>query len=160
MLRFLGWLFTAGFMIFLGLMAGIAYIIWDSSKDLPDYKQLATYEPPVMTRIHAADGSLLAEYAAERRLFVPVSQMPKRLIEAFISAEDKTFFSHGGLDWQGIASATIRYVQVKFSGKGQIVGASTITQQVAKNFLLTNERSLERKLKEALLVQRIEQAFT
>ena len=160
MLRFLGWLFTAGFMIFLGLMAGITYIIWDSSRDLPDYKQLATYEPPVMTRIHAADGSLLAEYAAERRLFVPVSQMPKQLIEAFISAEDKTFFTHGGLDWQGIASAALRYVQVKFSGKGQIVGASTITQQVAKNFLLTNERSLERKLKEALLVQRIEQAFS
>jgi penicillin-binding protein 1A len=160
MLRFLGWLFTAGFMIFLGLAAGLMYIIWDSSRDLPDYKQLATYEPPVMTRIHAADGSLLAEYAAERRLFVPVSQMPKQLIEAFISAEDKTFFTHGGLDWQGIASAAIRYVQVSFSGKGQIVGASTITQQVAKNFLLTNERSLERKLKEALLVQRIEQAFT
>jgi penicillin-binding protein 1A len=160
MLRFLGWLFTVGFMAFLGVAAGVTYIIWDASKDLPDYKQLATYEPPVMTRIHAADGSLLAEYAAERRLFVPVSQMPKRLIEAFISAEDKTFFTHGGLDWAGIASAGLRYVQVKLSGKGQIVGASTITQQVAKNFLLTNERSLERKMKEALLVQRIEQTFS
>ncbi len=160
MLRFLGWLFTVGFMMFLGLSAGVAYIIYDASRDLPDYKQLATYEPPVMTRIHAADGSLLAEYAAERRLFVPVSQMPKRLIEAFISAEDKTFFTHGGLDWQGIAAAAVRYVQVKATGRGQIVGASTITQQVAKNFLLTNERSLERKLKEALLVQRIEQTFS
>ena len=134
MLRFLGWLFTAGFMIFLGLIAGIAYIIWDSSRDLPDYKQLATYEPPVMTRIHAADGSLLAEYAAERRLFVPVSQMPKQLIEAFISAEDKTFFTHGGLDWQGIASAALRYVQVKFSGKGQIVGASTSPSRWRRTF--------------------------
>jgi penicillin-binding protein 1A len=86
--------------------------------------------------------------------------MPKRLIEAFISAEDKTFFTHGGLDWQGIAAAAYRYAQVKFTGKGQIVGASTITQQVAKNFLLTNERSLDRKLKEALLVQRIEQTFS
>jgi penicillin-binding protein 1A len=160
MLRFLGWLFTVGFMLFLGLAGGLTYLIWDASKDLPDYKQLATYEPPVMTRIHAADGSLLAEYAEERRLFVPVAQMPKRLIQAFISAEDKTFFTHGGLDWQGIASAALRYVQVKLSGRGQIVGASTITQQVAKNFLLTNERSLERKLNEALLVQRIEQTFT
>ena len=160
MLRFLGWLFTAGFMVFLVLAAGAFYIVADASKDLPDYKKLATYEPPVMTRIHAADGSLLAEYAEERRLFVPIAQIPKRMIQAFISAEDKTFFTHGGLDWQGIASAALRYVQVTISGKGQIVGASTITQQVAKNFLLTNERSLERKLKEALLVQRIEQTFT
>ncbi|MFN4141318.1 penicillin-binding protein 1A [Aestuariivirga sp.] len=160
MLRFLGWLFTVGFLLFLGVAAAATYVIWDASKDLPDYKQLATYEPPVMTRIHAADGSLLAEYAQERRLFVPANQMPKRLVEAFISAEDKTFFTHGGLDWAGIAAAAYRYAQVKLSGKGQIVGASTITQQVAKNFLLTNERSLERKLKEALLVQRIEQAFS
>ena len=160
MLRFFGWIVAVGFMLFCGVAVVLAYIIWDISRDLPDYKQLALYEPPVMTRIHAADGSLIAEYAEERRLFVPVSQMPKRLIQAFISAEDKTFFTHGGLDWQGIAAAGIRYVQVKMSGKGQIVGASTITQQVAKNFLLNNERSLNRKLKEALLVQRIEQAFT
>ncbi|MFO1123445.1 MAG: transglycosylase domain-containing protein, partial [Hyphomicrobiales bacterium] len=160
MLRFLGWLFTVGFMLFLGAAAGLAYVIWDVSKDLPDYKQLAQYEPPVMTRIHAADGSLLAEYAEERRLFVPVSQMPKQVINAFISAEDKTFYTHGGLDWMGIAAAAVRYAQVKFSGHGQIVGASTITQQVAKNFLLSNERSMQRKLREALLVQRIEQAFS
>ena len=160
MLRFLGWLVTVSFVFFIGPSAVMACIIWDSSRDLPDYKQLATYEPPVMTRIHAADGSLLAEYAEERRLFVPAGQMPRRLIEAFISAEDKTFFTHGGLDWAGIASAAVRYAQVKFTGKGQIVGASTITQQVAKNFLLTNERSIERKLKEAILVLRIEQTFS
>ena len=160
MLRFLGWLFTVGFFVFLACAGAAGYVIWHASKDLPDYKQLANYEPPVMTRIHAADGSLLAEYAQERRLFVPVNQMPRRLIEAFISAEDKTFFTHSGLDWQGIAAAAYRYAQVKFTGKGQIVGASTITQQVAKNFLLTNERSIDRKLKEALLVQRIEQTFS
>ncbi|MGQ0485372.1 MAG: penicillin-binding protein 1A [Hyphomicrobiales bacterium] len=160
MLRFLGWLFAAGFMVFLGCAVAAAYIIWDVSKDLPDYKQLALYEPPVMTRIHAADGSLLAEYAEQRRLFVPVDQIPKQLIQAFISAEDKTFYRHGGLDWQGIAAAGIRYAQVNLTGKGQIVGASTITQQIAKNFLLSNEKSLQRKLKEALLVQRIEQAFS
>ena len=159
-LRLLGRLFTAGFIVFIGASVAVAYVIWDVSRDLPDYKQLAQYEPPVMTRIHAADGSLLAEYADQRRLFVPVSQIPKKLIEAFLSAEDKTFYEHGGLDWIGIASAGVRYVQVKWAGKGQIVGASTITQQVAKNFLLSNERSLQRKLREALVVQRIEQTFS
>ena len=160
MLRFLGWLFAVGFMLFVAGAAGVGYVLWNASKDLPDYKQLANYAPPVMTRIYAADGSMLAEYAEERRLFVPVNQMPKQLIDAFTSAEDKSFFEHGGLDWQHIAAAAIRFVQVKLTGKGQIVGASTITQQVAKNFLLTNERSLDRKLKEAILVRRIEEAFT
>jgi penicillin-binding protein 1A len=160
MLRFLGYLFTAGFIIFIAAAVGAAYVIWDSSRGLPDYRQLAQYEPAVMTRIHAADGSLLAEYARERRLFIPIGQVPKRLVEAFISAEDKSFFTHSGLDWEGIAAAVIRYVEVKMTGKGQIVGASTITQQVAKNFLLTSERSVERKLKEAILAQRIEKTFT
>ena len=94
MLRFLGFLFTAGCIIFLAAAAGIACVIWQASRDLPDYHQLAQYEPPVTTRIHAADGSLLAEYADQRRLFVPVSQVPKRLIEAFLSAEDKNFYTH------------------------------------------------------------------
>ncbi|MGB9140689.1 MAG: transglycosylase domain-containing protein, partial [Aestuariivirga sp.] len=147
-------------MIFLGLSGALVYIVWDVSKDLPDYKQLASYEPPVMTRIHASDGSLLAEYADERRLFVPINSVPKRLIQAYISAEDKTFYTHGGLDWRGIAAAGLRYVLVKFTGKGQIVGASTITQQVAKNFLLNNEQTIERKLREAIIVQRIEAAFS
>jgi penicillin-binding protein 1A len=113
-----------------------------------------------MSRVHASDGSLLAEYATERRLFVPVAAIPKKLIQAYISAEDKTFYHHAGLDWRGIAAAGIRYAQVKFTGKGQIVGASTITQQVAKNFLLSNEQTIERKLKEAIIVQRIENAFS
>jgi penicillin-binding protein 1A len=147
-------------MIFLGLSGALVYVIWDVSKGLPDYKQLASYEPPVMTRIHAADGSLLAEYADERRLFVPINSVPKRLIQAYISAEDKTYYSHGGLDWRGIAAAGLRYFQVKLTGKGQIVGASTITQQVAKNFLLNNEQTIERKLREAIIVQRIEAAFS
>ena len=160
MLRFLGWLLSVGSLIFFAAAGAGSYVISKASKDLPDYTQLAKYEPAVMTRIHAADGSLLAEYADQRRLFVPESQMPKRLIEAFISAEDKTFFTHGGLDWQGIAAAAWRYAQVKLTGRGQIVGASTITQQVAKNFLLSNERSIDRKLKEAILVQRIENTFS
>jgi penicillin-binding protein 1A len=143
-------------------VAGVAlYIVWDVSKDLPDYKQLAAYEPPVMTRMHAADGSLLAEYAEQRRLFVPIDQVPKKLVQAYLAAEDKTFYTHAGLDWRGIAAAGLRYVQIKIMGqRGQIVGASTITQQVAKNFLLSNEQTLTRKLKEALVVQRIEAAFS
>jgi penicillin-binding protein 1A len=161
MLRFLGWMFTFTFMVVLGLAAVALYIIWDVSKDLPDYKQLAAYEPPVMTRMHASDGSLLAEYAEQRRLFVPIDQVPTKLVEAYISAEDKTFYQHAGLDWRGIAAAGVRYIQVKVMGQqGQIVGASTITQQVAKNFLLSNEQTLTRKLKEALIVQRMEAAFS
>ena len=160
MLKFFGWLFGFLTMVFLGLAAAAIYIIWDVSKDLPDYKQLASWEPPVMTRMHAADGSLLAEFAEERRLFVPINSVPKKLIEAYLSAEDKTFYQHGGLDWRGIGAALVRYVQVKITHRGQVVGASTITQQVAKNFLLSNEQTLTRKLKEALIVQRIEASFS
>lgn len=160
MLRFLGWLFGAVFMMTLGLAAAALYIILDVSKDLPDYKQLASWEPPVMTRMYAADGSLLAEYALERRLYVPVNLVPARVIQAYVSAEDKNFYTHAGLDWRGIGKAAIRFVQVKLTGHGQVLGASTITQQVAKNFLLSNERTMTRKLKEALIVQRIEASFS
>ena len=161
MLRFLGFLFGAGFIVFCGVAVGAGYIIWQTEKDLPGFQQLSQYEPPVMTRMHAGDGSLLAEYARERRLFVPVNAMPQRLIEAFISAEDKNFYTHSGLDWQGILRATLVNVQNKLSGSSRrLIGASTITQQVAKNFLLTNEQTAQRKLKEALLAQRIEQAFS
>ncbi len=160
MLRFFGWLFGLFFMVTIGLAGAAIYVIWDVSKDLPDYKQLAAWEPAVMTRMHAADGSLLAEYADERRLFIPIGLVPKRVIQAYISAEDKNFYTHAGLDWKGIASAALRYVQVKVFHHGTIVGASTITQQVAKNFLLSNERTMTRKLKEALIVQRIESSFS
>jgi penicillin-binding protein 1A len=154
-------MFTVACMLTLGVAGVALYIVWDVSKDLPDYKQLAAYEPPVMTRMHAADGSLLAEYAEQRRLFVPIDQVPKKLVQAYLAAEDKTFYTHAGLDWRGIAAAGLRYVQIKIMGqRGQIVGASTITQQVAKNFLLSNEQTLTRKLKEALVVQRIEAAFS
>ena len=160
MLKFLGWLFAAGFMIVIGVAAAAVFIVMDVSKDLPDYKQLAAYEPPVMTRMHAADGSLLAEYAEQRRLFVPIENVPKKLIQAYLAAEDKTFYNHSGLDYRGIFAAAVRYVQVKATGRGQIVGASTITQQVAKNFLLSSEQTLSRKLKEALIAQRIEASFS
>jgi penicillin-binding protein 1A len=161
MLRIIGWIFTAFFMIFVGLAGAALFVVWDVSKDLPDYKQLAAYEPPVMTRMHAADGSLLAEFAEQRRLFVPISAVPKKLVQAYLAAEDKTFYEHAGLDWRGISAAALRYAQIKLLGQqGQIVGASTITQQVAKNFLLSNEQTLTRKLREALIVQRIEASFS
>ncbi len=157
MLRFLGYLFSAGFVIFLGVAAAAGYIIWETSKTLPDTRVLENYQPRVLTRVHAADGSLLAEYARERRLFVPIQTIPKLLIHAFISAEDKNFYHHGGVDPQALARAMVQNL-VKYlkGGKGRYIGASTITQQVAKNFLLTNERTLRRKIREALIALKIE----
>ena len=162
MLRFLGFLFTAGFIVFIGVAIGAGYIIWETTKTLPEHEQLARYEPPVMTRIHAGDGTLLAEYAKERRLFVPVNAIPKQLINAFVSAEDKNFYKHAGVDWEAVARAAFvdakiifeRYVRGKRGGN--LIGASTITQQVAKNFLLSSDRTIDRKLKEALVAQRME----
>src|SRR5467141_3068309 len=158
-LRFLGWLFTAGTILFLVGVMGAAGLLWHFSKDLPDYSQLQDYEPPVMTRVHAADGELLAEYAKERRLYLPIQAVPKLVINAFISAEDKNFYEHTGLDFNGIARAGWLYLQ-NFGTNKRPQGASTITQQVAKNFLLTNEVSFTRKIKEALLALKIERTYT
>jgi len=159
MLRFFGFLFAVGTILFLVGVAGVAGLMWHYSKDLPDYSQLQDYEPPVMTRVHATDGSLVAEYARERRLYLPIQAVPKRVIHAFISAEDKNFYEHGGLDFNGMARAGILFVQNYGTGR-RPQGASTITQQVAKNFLLTNEVSFTRKIKEALLAMKIERAYT
>jgi penicillin-binding protein 1A len=158
-LRFLGLLFAAGTIVFVVAVAGLAGLLWHYSKSLPEYSQLQDYEPAVMTRVHAADGSLLAEYARERRLYIPIQAVPKLVINAFIAAEDKNFYEHGGIDFSGIARATMLYVQQYGSGR-RPQGASTITQQVAKNFLLTNEVSFSRKIKEALLSMKIERAFS
>jgi len=147
--------------LFIAASAGAGYVLWKVSKDLPDYESLSKYEPPVMTRIHAHDGSLISEYARERRIFVPINTIPKQVIAAFLSAEDSRFYRHGGLDFQGIARAVYKLVEAKVQGKvRRVEGASTITQQVAKNFLLSNERSMERKLKEAILAIRIERAYS
>ncbi|MGD9845954.1 MAG: penicillin-binding protein 1A [Variibacter sp.] len=159
MLRFFGWIFAAGTVVFLVGIAAAAGLMWHFSKDLPDYSQLRDYEPPVMTRVHATDGSLVAEYARERRLYIPIQAVPKLVINAFLSAEDKNFYEHGGLDFGGILRAGLLYVQNMGSNR-RPQGASTITQQVAKNFLLTNEVSLDRKVKEALLALRIERAYS
>ena len=159
LLRFLGFLFAAGTILFIAGISATAALLWHFSKDLPDYSQLKNYEPPVMTRVHAADGSLLAEYADERRLYLPIQAVPKLVIHAFLAAEDKNFYEHGGLDFYGIARAALLYVENFGSGR-RPQGASTITQQVAKNFLLTNEVSITRKIKEALLALRIERAYS
>ena len=159
LLRFFGWIFALGTVLFLVGIAGAAGLFWHFSKDLPDYSQLQDYEPPVMTRVHATDGALVAEYARERRLYLPIQAIPKLVLHAFIAAEDKSFYDHGGLDFSGIARATMLLVQNYGSGR-RPQGASTITQQVAKNFLLTNEASFERKIKEALLALKIERTYS
>jgi penicillin-binding protein 1A len=159
LLRFFGWIFAVGTVLFLVGIAGAAGMFWHFSKDLPDYSQLQDYEPPVMTRVHASDGALVAEYATQRRLYLPIQAIPKLVLNAFIAAEDKSFYDHGGLDFQGIARATLFMLQNYGSGK-RPQGASTITQQVAKNFFLTNEASFERKVKEALLALRMERTYS
>ncbi|WP_342753411.1 penicillin-binding protein 1A [Bartonella sp. ML70XJBT.G] len=131
----------------------------DQANILPDYEVLSLYEPPVMTRVHAADGSLMAEFATKHRLYLPIQSIPKILKEAFISAEDKNFYHHFGLDPEGLSRALINNIRNIGSGK-RPEGASTITQQVAKNFLLNSEATLERKLKEAILAMRIEKTYS
>src|ERR1700760_947909 len=159
LLRFLGFLFTLGTVLFLVGVAAVAGLLWHFSKDLPDYSQLQDYEPPVMTRVHAVDGSLLGEYAKERRLYLPIQAVPKLVINAFLAAEDKNFYEHGGIDYSGMARAALLYAQ-NYGSNRRPQGASTITQQVAKNFLLNNEVSFARKIKEALLAMRIERAYS
>ncbi|MGI8852590.1 MAG: penicillin-binding protein 1A [Methyloceanibacter sp.] len=158
-LRFIGFMFAAAMIVFIAVAGAAAFVLWKVSSELPDYEVLAKYEPPVMTRIHANDGRLIAEFARERRIYVPITAVPRHLIDAFISAEDKNFYQHGGLDIQGIVRAATTNLSSLQSGR-RMVGASTITQQVAKNFLLTSDQNLERKLKEAILAIRIERAFT
>jgi penicillin-binding protein 1A len=159
MIRIIGYLFGIGTVGALLVAAGVAVYIQSISEDLPDYEVLANYEPPVTTRLHASDGQLMAEYAREKRLFLPIQAIPDRVKAAFISAEDKNFYSHPGVDIQGLARAVVTNFQNYGSGKG-LVGASTITQQVAKNFLLSSKQTIDRKVREAILALRIEQAYS
>ena len=138
----------------------VAYVIYSNTKDLPDYKQLAKYEPPIVTRFYTSDGRLLEEYALERRSFVPIKAIPRQLINAFVAAEDKNFYSHLGIDITSIMRAVFQNIINASQSKSTLVGGSTITQQVVKNFLLTNERSLSRKIKEAILSFRVSKAFS
>ena len=149
-------------LMFLFIISGIAvffYGLWYFGKDLPDYKELSKYNPDVVTRIHAGNGALLAEYAIQKRVFVPINVIPKKVIDAFISAEDKDFYNHFGIDLVATLRALITNVKNIGTTK-RLIGASTITQQVAKNFLLSSEMSYERKIKEAILAIRIERAFS
>ena len=160
--RFVGAVTVLVSLLFLGIVAATAavlWVFWTYGKDLPDYHQLAKYEPPVATRIHAGNGALIAEHATEKRVFMPVEAMPPRLIQAFLSAEDKAFYSHFGVDPRALFRAVVTNAMNYGTGRRPI-GASTITQQVTKNFLLTNEVSIDRKIKEAILSFRMERAFT
>ena len=133
--------------------------LWYFSIGLPDYKKLSNYQPPISSRVYSDDGKLIAEYAVEKRLFIPFESIPKKVINSFLSAEDKNFFKHPGIDAKGILRALIRNLS-NVSKNKRLEGASTITQQVAKNFLLNNEVSLNRKIKEAILAFRIERAYS
>jgi len=154
--RFIGFVFATGAIVFVIAAAIVGAVIFKFEQDLPDYSQLKNYEPPVMTRVHASDGSLLAEYAHERRLYLPSAAIPQLVKNAFISAEDKNFYTHRGFDPEGIIRAAYVFLQ----GSKRVQGASTITQQVAKNFLLTADRTFQRKIREILLSLRIESAYS
>ncbi|WP_448952538.1 penicillin-binding protein 1A [Labrys neptuniae] len=155
--RFLGFLFTTASMLFLVGGSFVALYVWANTRDLPDTATLKDYEPPVMTRVHAGDGALLAEYARQRRLYLPIQVMPPLLTHAFMSAEDNDFYNHVGIDPKGVLRAMIANLSHK--GRRQ-QGASTITQQVAKNFFLAPDQNIVRKIKEAILALRIEQTYS
>ena len=159
--KFLVVLVSTLFLLAIVATAGVLGLFWHYGNDLPDYHQLAHYEPPVTTRVYAGDGSLVAEYAVQKRSFVPIGAMPQRVIHAFLSAEDKNFYEHGGIDPMGVLRAVVvDGKQVITHSDKRPIGASTITQQVARNFLLSSERSMARKVKEAILAFRIEKSFT
>ena len=159
MLNFLN--FSLKFIIiFISLVVFFIFsTLWYFSIGLPDYKKLSNYQPPISSRVYSEDSKLIAEYAIEKRLFIPFESIPKKVINSFLSAEDKNFFSHPGIDAKGIIRAVINNLKNIAQNK-RLEGASTITQQVAKNFLLTNEVSMKRKIKEAILAFRIERAYT
>jgi penicillin-binding protein 1A len=159
MIRLIGYFFGLGCVLFLAVAAVVAVYLVGVSRDLPDYEVLNAYEPPVATRIHAGNGALMAEYARERRLFLPIQAVPDRVKAAFLSAEDKNFYNHPGIDPAGLARAVVNNFQNLGSGR-RPEGASTITQQVAKNFLLSADQTIDRKVKEAILSFRIEQTYS
>ncbi len=159
MLRTIGMLFRLGLLGVVLAGGTVGYAVYHYSKDLPPHAQLADYYPPTLTRVHAGDGRLLAEFASEKRVFVPIDAMPEMLVQAFIAAEDKNFHRHPGVDVLGIARAVVQNLRNVAENK-RLIGASTITQQVAKNFLLTNEVSIQRKIREALLALRIERVLS
>lgn len=158
-MRLIGWLLSSLILLLVVAAVGVFAAVTYFSRDLPDTAQLADYAPPITTRLHAADGRLMAEYANQNRLFVPIGAIPPLVAQAFVSAEDQRFYDHPGFDLQGIARAASSGIQNYLSGR-RVEGASTITQQVARNFFLTPDRALSRKIRELLLALRIEGAFS
>jgi len=159
MFKFFSAIISASLFFLILTLIAVTIFFGQINATLPDYKQLAKYEPPVTTRLFAGDGQLLMEYATEKRIFVPIDKIPSRIKNAFIAAEDKHFYTHGGIDYFGIMRAILN--NLKNLGKGKRpAGASTITQQVAKNFFLSSEVSYVRKIKEAMLANRMNTAFT
>ena len=157
--KFLKNIFILSISLILLLGVLIVGVLWNYSNDLPDYKFLKNYKPPVSSKVYSGNGELVADFSKEKRVFVPFNSIPKNVINAFLSAEDKNFFSHPGVDAKGVLRAVINNISNIIYSK-RLEGASTITQQVAKNFLLTNEVSLNRKIKEAILAFRIERALS
>ncbi|PWE17308.1 penicillin-binding protein [Marinicauda salina] len=156
-------LWGGGATVVLGLAAVIAAAVYvvRVTDDLPDYQQLAEYEPPIMSRVHAGDGLLIAEFAREQRVFVPIDNVPPLVINAYLSAEDKNFYEHGGVDFLGMARGVSRSaIQLALGRGGPLQSGSTITQQVAKNFLFSSEQRIERKVREIVIARRMERAFT
>jgi len=151
---------TAAVLGMAGAIAAAIYVV-RVTDDLPDYRQLAGYEPPIMSRVHAGDGELIAEFAREQRVFVPIENFPPVLINAVLSAEDKNFYEHGGVDFMGMARGGLRSAWDIARGSGApLQSGSTITQQVAKNFLFSSEQRIERKVREIVIARRMERAYT
>ncbi len=159
MFKFINFSLKFVIVFFATLIFFVFSTLWYFSAGLPDYKKLANYQPPISSRVYSENNKLIAEYAIEKRLFIPYESIPDKVVNSFLSAEDKNFFSHPGIDAKGILRAIIKNVK-NISQNKRLEGASTITQQVAKNFLLTNEVSMKRKIKEAILAFRIERAYT
>ncbi len=159
MSQYLNKLFVGIIGILLIFFILVIVILWSFSNEIPDYKFLKNYKPPVSSKVYSGNGELVSDFSKEKRIFIPYSSIPKNVINAFLSAEDKNFFSHPGVDAKGVLRAVINNISNILSSK-RLEGASTITQQVAKNFLLTNEVSINRKIKEAILAFRIERALS
>ena len=158
-MRFLSAVFCLVVILGLGAAATVYWMVGRVTVEMPDHTELADYKPPVLSRAEAADGSLIGEFARERRIFVPIADIPERVKDAFLSAEDKNFYEHRGIDVAAIVQAAVRNVGRAVHGE-RMTGASTITQQVAKNLLVGNERSLDRKVREAILALRMEKALS
>ena len=156
MIRLIGYFFGIATTLALLVAGGTAVYVSHLTKDLPDYELLANYEPPVMTRVHASDGALMGEFARQRRLYLPIQAIPDRVKAAFLSAEDKNFYKHPGIDITGLARALTPISRRDTAARG----ASTITQQVAKNFLLTADQTMSARSRKMILAFRIEQAYS